>query len=150
MEWSGKVVFGLLLQGRVDEMEAIVTASVSGCNLQETNFFSFGFSPLSSASFLPLCFSSADVWNFCTRRRSPISKGQKKPHQQGVKKSTFMFPLWWCGFTFMEGFPESAMAVLNFSWSWLVTGMAKWLEVELMVLKGTANFGCHRRDCYSL
>jgi hypothetical protein len=64
MEWSGKVVFGLFLQGRVDEMDAIVTASVSSCNLQKTNFFfsfSFGFSPLSSASFLPLCFSSADV-----------------------------------------------------------------------------------------
>ena len=43
MDWSGKVVFGLLLQGRVDEMEAIVTASVSGCNLQETNFFFLWF-----------------------------------------------------------------------------------------------------------
>ena len=112
MDWSGKVVFGLLLQGRVDEMHAIVTASVSGCNLQETNFFS-------SLWFLTITititiFSAFMVFllSLCLK----FSRSSALPHQQGAKKkSAFMFPLWWGGFAFMEGFPESAIAVLNFS-----------------------------------
>ena len=109
MDWSGKVVFGLLLQGRVDEMDAIVTASVSGCNLQETNFFS-------SLWFLTITitiFSAFMVFllSLCLK----FSRSSALPHQQGAKKKVPSCSHWWGGFAFMEGFPESAIAVLNFS-----------------------------------
>jgi len=80
MDWSEKVVFGLLLQGRVDEMDAIVTASVSGCNLQETNFFSsLWFVTITITIFSAfMVFLLSLCLKFSRCRRCPISKGQKK------------------------------------------------------------------------
>lgn len=142
MDWSEKVVFGLLLQGRVDEMDAIVTASVSGCNLQETNFFSsLWFVTITITIFSAfMVFLLSLCLKFSRCRRCPISKGQKKKvpscsHCGGVFSLSWkVFPSrqlrFWIFLVvhlFPTLLPHARMQTLGRAWS---RRIAKWSDLS--------------------